>query len=238
MSDPLRIAAVVEGPTDTVALRAILDAMLGGIDFELSTLQPDSSAALGGPTHGTTGQGWVGIYRWCRQSREEGDGSVSGSSVLAHHDLLIVHIDADVATKTYASGSIDDAARNDLPCAKPCPPPSDTTDALRGVVLGWLGEMAIPPGVVVCTPSMTMDAWVVAAIRPRNSLVRRSDWECRPNPDAQLGTLPRNQRFHKTRSDYERKRQEISKGWPQVASRLTEAERFQRELRTAVADWL
>ena len=131
-------------------------------------------------------------------------------------------------------GNIRDAPCNDLPCEKPCPPPSSTTDALRKVVLNWLGESACPSGVVFCTPSKEMEAWVVAALWLDNSLVQRNDWECRSNPEGQLSTVPKGQRIRKRPEDYERKQKEIEKAWPCVAARLTEAARFEREFLAAI----
>ena len=180
MSEPLRIAAAVEGPTDTIVLRAILRAVLQ-TDFHFQTLQPEGSAAFGSSPSSGTG-GWVGVYRWSRQSASESGGSVSGSSALSHHDVLIVHVDADVAGKTYASGGVRDAPRDDLPCEAPCPPPDDTTNALRAVVLDWLGEDECPSRIVLCTPSRSTEAWVLAALWPEGNVVRRCDWECRASP--------------------------------------------------------
>ena len=230
MSEPLRIAVAVEGPTDAIVLRAILDALLPRTEFEFQTLQPERSIAFGT----VTSRGWVGVYRWCRQSASEGGGSVSGSSVLSFNDVLIVHVDADVAGTNYCSGNIRDAPRNDLPCEKPCPPPSSTTNALRTVVLNWLGEFKCPPQVVLCTPSKNIEAWVVAAVWPNNSLVQRNNWECRPNPGAQLGNLPKAKRFEKRPDDYELKREKIAKAWPGVAARLSEAVRFEKEFLAAI----
>lgn len=65
---------------------------------------------------------------------------MSGSSVLYNHDILIIHVDADVAGETYANGNIKDAPHEDLPCEEPCPPPDRTTNALRAVILNWLGK--------------------------------------------------------------------------------------------------
>ena len=177
MSNPVRVAVAVEGPTDAIVLQAILKCILGSIEFEFQILQPEGAASISLPSAGV---GWGGIYRWCRQSATKGGGSVGGSAVLSNHDLLIVHVDADVAGKTYASAGIRDAPRQDLPCNRPCPPPSDTTNALRTVVLGWLGESHRPSQVVLCTPSMNMDAWVVASVWPSNSVVIRGNWEFTP----------------------------------------------------------
>ena len=231
MSDPLRVAAVVEGPTDSVVLQAILEASLPGVEFEFQTLQPEESAAFGVPHFGKTGGGWPGVYRWSCQAVDEADGAVRDSVVFSNHDILIVHVDADVATKTYASGHIYDSPEDDLPCDRPCPPASDTTNALRSVVLNWLGEASMPPRMVFCTPSMNMEAWVVASVSPANPLVSRANWECRADPGAQLGALPQASRFKKTQTDYERNRQAIKDGWAHVATTLSEAVRFQEELR-------
>ena len=229
MSEPLRIAAVVEGPTDRIVLRAILRTLLKGRDFVFQMLQPEQSLAFG-----RMGAGRAGVYRWCRQAASEGGGSVSGSSALAHHDLLIVHVDADVAGATYANSNIQDAPRQDLPCEETCPPPACTTNALRSVVLNWLGERKCPSRTVLCTPSKSTEAWVLAAMWPDNELVRQDDWECRPNPASQLAALPKDRRFTKSTEDYQRIERELMEAWPRISARLTEAERFKAEFLAAI----
>ena len=234
MSEPLRIAAAVEGPTDAIVLQAILRALLPDTDFKFQTLQPEGSVAFDSAPSGSTGAGWVGVYRWSRQSACEGGGSVSDSSALSFHDVLIVHVDADVAGKTYASGSIRDAPCEDLPCEKPCPPPNGTTNALRAVVLNWLGAHECPPRIILCTPSKSIEAWVLAAIWPESNVVRQDDWECRLNPEGQLAAFPKSRRFKKRPDDYQRRQSEIEKAWPQVSARLTEAARFEAEFLAAI----
>ena len=233
MSEPLRIAAAVEGPTDVIVFRAILGALLPDTDFVFQTLQPEGSAAFGSAPSGGTGVGWVGVYRWSRQSACEGGGSASGSSALSNHDVLIVHVDADVAGKRYTDGNIQDAPCEDLPCEQPCPPPGATTNALRAVVLNWLGEHERPSRIVLCTPSKTIEAWVLAAIWPEGDVVRRDDWECRPNPEGQLAALPMHRRFRKRPDDYRRKQGDMERAWPEVSARLTEAARFEAEFLSA-----
>ncbi len=234
MSDPLRVAVAVEGPTDAIVLQAILSAVLPNVDFEFQTLQPEGSLAFDTSPSSRTGVGWAGVYRWCRQSASEGGGSVSGSSALLYHDVLIVQVDADVASKTYPGGGIRNAPRKDLPCDQPCPPPSRTTDALRTVVLRWLGESNTPPQIVLSTPSKNIEAWVIAAVWPENALVHRDDWECRLNPQDQLKRLPKGRRFEKRQDDYKRKQKEMQDGWPDVSARLTEAGRFEAEFIAAI----
>ena len=59
MSEPLRIAAAVEGPTDAIVLEAILKALLQGEEFEFQTLQPEGSDAFDSAPPSSTGVGWV-----------------------------------------------------------------------------------------------------------------------------------------------------------------------------------
>ena len=103
------------------------------------------------------------------------------------------------------------------------------TNALRAVVLNWLDEDECPPRIILCTPSKSIETWVLAAVWPENDVVRRCNWECHPNPEGQLRALPKRRRFEKRPDDYRRKQCEIKKAWPQVSTRLTEAARFEAE---------
>ena len=67
MSEPLRIALVAEGLTDGVVIEAALQAILCGRPFILKQIFPEGS-----DTFGEMGAGWVGVYRWCRQSARRG----------------------------------------------------------------------------------------------------------------------------------------------------------------------
>ena len=62
---------------------------------------------------------------------------------------------------SYASAGIHDQQHDDLPCKKPCPPSRDTTDALRGVLKGWLGQPSCPTNLAFCIPSMNMGGWAL-----------------------------------------------------------------------------
>ncbi|NQU26115.1 MAG: hypothetical protein HQ567_32920 [Candidatus Nealsonbacteria bacterium] len=232
MSDPLRVAAAVEGPTDFIVLSAAIKSLLRDEEFVFHSLQPEFSAAFAAPG-GQMGLGWSGVYRWCRQTADQGAGRVSQSPVFAFHDLLIVQVDADVAGKTYKSGWIENET-GDLPCEKPCPPASDTTDALRLVILRWMGETEVPDQLVLCTPSKSMEAWVMAALFPTNRFVARSGWECHANPAAQLGQQPIKHRIEKRPQDYAAKSAEFRTTWPRVRRKLTEADRFSVDFLAAV----
>lgn len=228
MSEPLRIAMVVEGPTDFIVLDAVVSSLLPDRDIEFQSLQPEFSATFQ-VQPGPTGLGWPGVYRWCRQAASEGQGRVSGSSLFTFHQILVVQVDADVAGMTYQSGRIDDQT-GDLPCEKPCPPSSATTDTLRKVVLRWLGEYDVPVRCVLCTPSKSMETWVLAALFPANKEVVKRRWECHANPESQFATLPKAGRIRKVPDDYRSKRQDIVSAWPNVRAKLVEAQRFSTEM--------
>lgn len=241
MSDELRIALVTEGFTDVEVLRAAFAALLPERRLAITTFQPEGSAVFG-TTAGALGEGWGGVYRWCRQIVEI-DGSLSHASLFEQHDLLIIQIDADVADQRYQQAHILDPNLTDLPCAEPCPPPSAATDALRRVVLGWMNEPRLPARCVFCTPSKAMETWVIAALFPENRMVKRADWECRADPEAQLRAQPKSKRaagkkkgavLRKSVADYRGRRDDIAAAWPRVRQRLTEAERFSRDLIDAV----
>ncbi|MHB1267957.1 MAG: hypothetical protein ACYCY2_10210 [Acidithiobacillus ferriphilus] len=93
MSD-LRIALVAEGPTDLILIEAALKAILLR-PFVLNQLQPE-------PTRPEMGGGWGGVFKWCQEFRRRGAVSIEEDPTLNHFDLVIVHLDADVADKTYA----------------------------------------------------------------------------------------------------------------------------------------
>jgi len=152
------------------------------------------------------------------------------------HDILVIHIDADVAGKSYhESGTTPDSGDRLLPCELDCPPASATVDALREVLLSWLGETQIPPRTVLCVPSKSTEAWVVAALFPNDEAMRKG-MECWTDPENRLAQQPRSRRIRKTQRDYEANRQRLSEAWPLLVGKhhLGEAKRFQHELLSAL----
>jgi hypothetical protein len=222
MSERLRVALVAEGPTDKVVLRSAISSMLGGRSFILTQLQPEESLPFG-----RIGTGWVGVYRWCREAVRRDGGSLRNDVLYNTYDILILQLDADVAEKTYASGNIHEAVE-DLPRRQPCPPPAASTNPLRNVLLRWAGETTVPPKTVLCTPSKSMEAWVLAALFP-NDEAALNGIECWPRPENRLGQQPVGQRIQKRTEDYENRSEELKRAWPNLAVNLTEAQRFQNE---------
>jgi hypothetical protein len=164
-----RLLLACEGPTDKVLVEAAVANHVG--DYVVTVLQPELSSMQ---DQGPFGGGWKGVRRWCQQVREQG----SLPHVLNSGDALIIHVDADVAS--------DD----EINCERTCPPASDTTDAVRQVVKGWLGEAELPSRAVLCVPSKATEAWALAGLFPADGLL--TNIECRAKPERLfVGRTPR-----------------------------------------------
>jgi len=234
MSSPLRIGFVVEGPTDFVVLEAVVGALLGGREYESVAVQPLLSDAF----TATTGGGWTATYLWCCQMVEQAGGAARTNPLFAFHDLLVMQVDADIAGKSYAD---DDRIQNppsDLPFNRACPPARNTTDRLREIMLGWLDEGSLPPQMVFCTPSKSLETWVLVALFPQNQFSASANVECRLNPDAQIQAQPLAQRLirsgKKDIAKYRDRATDVAAAWGYVCSRCTEAGRFTQEFLAVV----
>lgn len=164
----------------------------------------------------------------CFEMRDRG--GVEAGGYLANTDILLVHVDGEVA---------DDP---EVACAKPCPPPSDTADALRQTVLSWMGGDTGDPRVVVAIPMKETEAWVVAALRPGEKLLQGTGeacFECRDKPSALLaGGAPRLLRSGKKhKSDYQEVERELVEGF-EHAQKLSQVTSFELYLRAAHAAFL
>jgi hypothetical protein len=238
MSEPLRIAFVVEGPTDFIMLRTIITNLLEERDFIPQVLQPEMSEAFKS-VPGEDG-GWPGVCRWCLQVAKQGGGRLSNNPLFAFHDLLVIQIDADVARVSYSAGHIQDPFPDpSLPCEEPCPPPFATTNRLRKVVLRWLGEPEVIPQVVLCTPSKAMETWLLVGLFPDDSVAQRADVECHQNPSNTLQGKPVEVRLvrsgKKNTEMYQKCAPVFARKWNAVTEWCSEAARFENDFLCALA---
>lgn len=229
MSSIVRVALVAEGYTDRAVVEAAIDALLEGRAYDLNLLQPEDPLATA-PFGIQRPVGWSGVHRWCREAVERA-GRLRDDILLMGYDVVILHLDADVAESNYAAAHIIDAPDpDDLPCVEECPPPSATTNALRTVMLRWGGETEVPERVILCTPSKSIEAWVLAALYPDEPPLKNGTIECLANPGNRLQAKPAKERLisggKKNRARYEEKRESISAAWPSVREVCSEAERF------------
>lgn len=147
-----RIAALVcEGQSDVPILRDVIQELWPEIE-EVRSLQPqlDEMGKARGPA------GWTQVKSWCEQNAATLD-EVLDPDVGDPIDLLLVAIDVDIA---IAAGIAN--------------PPQEVglyeTVRLRDTVASWLraeGRNKLPTAVVLTTPVMAIEAWIIAAIFPK-----------------------------------------------------------------------
>ena len=236
MSD-LNIGLIAEGKTDFIVIEAALKAILDR-PFVLKLLQPETSASFGAA--GPHGGGWGGVYRWCRQVVSM-ECPIGTNPSLAGFDLVLVHVDSDVAGMRYEEASIDDG-RTDLPCERPCPPAEDSVKALRTVVAGWLDLQSsanLPEQWAFCNPSKCTESWVVAALYSHTEPLFMTGIECNPGMENWLSQRPiaegRLIRSGKKKAAaYQSITRKITGEWPNICGHCLQAERFQNEVRFAL----
>jgi hypothetical protein len=220
VSEAPSVGIVCEGNTDEIVVEAILRVVAG--EHRARLLQPERTRfAEGG--YGVFGGGWKGVREWCRAQGRLSE--ALASAPLGRFAALVIHVDADVAGDP------------EVACEQPCPPASDTGDALRDFVLReWCEDGDVPPRVVFCIPSKTTDAWVFVALYPDDRLAV-PDIECRPEPEALLKQRPEKlvsgPENRKNTTAYRQAAPLVAEAWPHVCSLCTQAERFDRELRQA-----
>jgi hypothetical protein len=233
MSDPLRIAFVVEGPTDFIMLKSAVKNFLGNRDFVAQMLQPEISEAFK-ITPGEDG-GWPGVFRWCIQASEQGNGKLGNNPLFLFHDLLIFQLDADVAGSNYNAGHVRDPfpEQPTIPCEEICPPASATTNRLRSVILRWMGEQVLPTRIVICTPSKALETWLLVSLFPDDIIARKKDVECHQNPANILQGKPLPRRLvrsgRKNIEMYRHLADEFALNWDNITARCSEASRFEND---------
>jgi len=225
MSKPVRVAFVMEGPTDYVVLRAGVRALLAGRDFEPTNIWPELDENLRPKTEG----GWGGVYKWCRQVLDQAEGPARENPIFALNDMVVIQVDADVARMKYQDYGVTDAPDDELShetCEKKCPPPSATTNAVRAVMLGWLAETSVPPHAVLCTPPKNIETWVLVGLFPENEQAVKANIECRWGLEVQLRKYGLMKGKKKLIDQYEANQEDIQDAWPSVRQKCSEAERF------------
>lgn len=219
---------VCEGDTDFVVLDAALSAVYG--EHTATMIQPEKSL-FAGRAYTEMGSGWRGVKKWCEQARDEFGGLKQrlGVMLVGGADALIIHVDADIA--------------DHLDCRHPCPPASDTADAVRSHVLRWGGEKELPDGVVLCVPAQSTETWVIAALDP-GSLFVAGDVECKDAEAYLCGrkgpklVARKSGKGHKGYRKHTGRFAEAAKivrdNWPRVRATCSQASRFTAELGQAL----
>jgi len=170
ISNKLSVGIVSEGPTDQIVLKSILEeiSISNHIDFEIHPIHPKYDAISNTWDRG----GWGLVYNWCKETLKI-YGSLDSFIKNTQIDILVLQIDADIMYKSYSSCKSITPVQTDypLPITTPCPAPNGTCTipchaimAIPELLKSWLLSKQLPNNVVLCTPSKSMDAWVVAAM--------------------------------------------------------------------------
>jgi hypothetical protein len=223
MSEP-RIALVAEGPTDYEVISAVLRAVLDR-PFVLTMVQPEA-------TRPEFGGGWGGVLKWCYQVAQSGCASLDSCPLLTGFDLVIIHVDADIASMNYGDCGpevADLAARKrwrNLPCELSCPPPLQTVEWLENSIAGWLGGTAVGKKTIFCIPSKSTGTWLAFACLPEAHSVLAGG-ECDLELERKLPSLKLDERIKKTTAQYRAKALLITQNWDKVKAGCSIALRFE-----------
>jgi len=236
MSD-YRIGIVVEGTTDRIVIESALNKIFADRTYTLIQLQPELSDGLSRGGFGATGSGWGGVYQWCLQIVNM-DLALADNRLLQKFDIIIIHLDADVAEKNYSDANLKNPFKKDLPCVQACPPVSPTIQALERVVLGWLNlKKQLSHPFVMCIPSKCTEAWVAIALYGADDPKILVDIECNTNIENYLAQKPARERLIRNRSGkmkkltqkYLEKSGQITSQWDYITQKCNQADRFTQQ---------
>lgn len=203
----MRAGIVAEGKTDVYILEAILKRMRP--DLEVDRIQPEYHDF----SHEFGGGGWGRVKRWCQLDAVDLDAYMN--LITPRLDLLVIHVDADIA--------------DDLNLHLRCRSAARFAGAVRGQVRGWC-RPPIPDNVVFAVPCLRIETWIHAALarRPLDNL------ECNPAVDEALADMGLQSRGrHRKRTEkYRRASRRVAANFDRVAHRCSEARRFQQRLET------
>jgi len=234
MSD-LRIALVAEGPTDYEVIQAALKSVLAK-PFTMVLLQPEA-------TPGIMGTGWCGVLKWCQAAHQRHHGSIDTDPTLVGFDLIIIHLDVDVASKQYGdcgralAAVAQDSNWGSLPCKQPCPPVSNTVDLLGVVIKSWLGQVTPGDRTLFCLPAQSSGTGLAAAVLDSSDPLL-ANGECDLTLESRLEQLPKDRRIKKTPRDYRSHAPHITQQWLQVKQICTQAEDFEHLVLAAIKSML
>jgi len=234
---PLRVALAVEGKTDGIILKELIASIVSPRPVTVSFQQPEFSVAFDQLNEDC---GWRGVYEWCHDTATplHGEKGVEDNMLFLNHDVLVVQIDADVASSTYESAHIPDPM-GDLPCvSSKCPPIQPTIDALTLVLQRWLSIDIRPSNTVFCIPAQSLEAWLLAALYPTDKYVINGGIECREDPERLLSGKPKVGRLVSGRKKktevYESRAGEFSGRWSVVVQLCSQAMAFEKSFKEAI----
>ncbi len=235
MSKSVRVALVIEGPTDKIAIEHALKAISKNVvDFQYTVIQPEQKTAdaFGGPSDASEPvyqkPGWGGVCSWCQSMSAKALAINATDKDVFHiaelqHDILILHLDADVATFRYEDASLTSNANAPLPI-------NDGTTLvekahiLEDYLCTWLAPIETNDNVVFCIPSMAIETWMCVGLNHKTSYTTKTQ-NVEERNDL-IGRIPKRTTF------YNKNAQKLTKNWEHVESSCSQAKRFGDAMRS------
>jgi hypothetical protein len=180
------------------------------------------------------------VLKWCHTSRQRHAGPLDSDPTLNGFDLFILHLDVDVAGKSYADcgPEIEAAATawqwEHLPCAESCPPVAATCARLEAVLNSWLGQAAPGRRTVYCLPAQSSGTWLAVAALPATHALLAGG-ECNTGLESGLAQITKGQRIKKTVREYRQQAPRITAQWSVVRQVCSQAQTFEEAVLAAVA---
>lgn len=232
----LTIGIVTEGNSDFMLLEPLINMLLKA-EHDYIRLHPETK-------FGVRERGWQGVRAWCQMmTREFEKLSIFLNGAIPKLDLLVIHLDADVA--------------NAINCEYPCPPAKDSCDAIAQSVMNWLGNPAIEEPVVLCIPAQNTEAWILAADNPQTPSAYHNPpekyLECLSKPDMIISNQAykphpllktrrkkengkKVKKANKNPKDYAQLIPKVLENWEQVKLICPQAAQFEEELKEKIGE--
>ena len=236
------IGIVAEGPRDYDMLVRLIDSITGE-EHHYQRIQPQPDA------DGELGNGWKGVWKWCETHREYLKDYFY--SISPRLDMLIIHMDGDVARKEKevhchcktvycdlygnthplkCSGLIKKECSIKMPCRLHEPSPQGYASFLKEFLEKQTGADDELP-ICFLTPCDSTDTWIVAACEEREQYESIDDpWEsviC--HAPCYCGVHMRN-RPKKSSRPYNELISIVERNWSSVRKRCPQAEAFTNDV--------
>jgi hypothetical protein len=245
------IGTIVEGASDRIVIESVFTSLFPG-DHLFLNLQPIET--LGDYKGRSTGTGWKGVRKWCDEALRKPGLTVEefmSADAGRPMDVLIVHLDADVAHEP----DLQENLAPPEPATEPlCPPVANAADLIKRVTNRWMGLSSAPPNVLVfAIPAQDMENWVFAALYPKDGLCANADFECTHDGDAHPTFLlslrkygkhitrkaptgrETKSTFKKTRAKYLFLSASVASNWRTVTRICSQAKQFQTDIKLATS---
>lgn len=242
----LRIGIVAEGVTDVVVIDSIVSLLASNAkkDYVLSHIQPEFDAIDNQWSPG----GWGNVYRWCSEKTDL-FGSIDLNPFLSNFDILIIHLDIDVCQKKYSDYEISPADDDlTLPISVSCSKTSCSysfpclmVDYTEKLLLSWCKTTQIPPNIIFCLPSKSMEAWIVASLPAQEPFFNAktanrakkqmmANLECTLEPDKYFSRMKKEGRLEKKEQKYKEYSSVFSANWSVVKNHCYMAKKFEDDI--------